>query len=147
MLLLKSGVEPCLITHAERQTQFEQAIALEGNADPSTFEESVLQAAALEINIPAFSDGRGLSIARYLRVNSRYEGILRATGNVIPDQLQALFQLGFDEVLVGDVNLAKHGEQDWREANDWFIKNQPLLPAYHESGGDQQSIWRARTAS
>lgn len=146
MLLLKPGVEPIVILHAERQAQFEQAIALDGNTDPLTLGEDVLEADAIEINIPAFSDGRGLSIARYLRLNKGYSELLRATGNVLPDQLQSLFQLGFDEVLIGDVNLAKHSEQDWREASDRFVKNQPLLPAYHEAG-DQKSIWKTRSLS
>lgn len=147
MLLLKRGVEPTVIAHAERQAQFEKAMSIDASADPLAFDDDVLKVDAIEIDIPDFSDGRGLSIARYLRLNRRYTGLLRATGNVIPDQLQSLFQLGFDEVLIGDVNLAKHSDQDWRAANDWFVKNQPLLPAYHESGADAESIWRRRTAS
>lgn len=147
MLLLKSGADPVVISHALRQAQFEQACAVDGNADPAAFDRAVLKADTIEIDIPAFSDGRGLSIARYLRLNKKYRGLLRATGNVIPDQLQSLFQLGFDEVLIGDVNLAKHSEADWREANDFFIKNQPLLPAYQESDSAQPSIWHRRAVA
>lgn len=146
MLLLKSGTEAVVVSHAERQAQFEGSAAIDGNTDPETLESTVLSASAIEINIPAFNDGRGLSVARYLRLNKKYSGLLRATGNILPDQLQSLFQLGFDEVLIGDVNLARHSEQDWVEANNWFEKSQPQLPAYQESAGnDLQSIWRKRS--
>lgn len=146
MLLLKPGAEAVVLTHAERQSQFEQAVAIDGNTDPESLADDVICADVIEINIPAFSDGRGLSIARYLRLNKRYSGLLRVTGNVIPDQLQSLFQLGFDEVMIGDVNLARHSEQDWRDASASFTKNQSLLPNYQESlGGNSPSIWRQRT--
>jgi len=44
---------------------------------------------------PAFNDGRAYSIARSLR-EMGYRGELRATGNVLPDQLQFMLQVGFD---------------------------------------------------
>ena len=44
---------------------------------------------------PAFNDGRAYSIARQLR-QMGYRGELRATGNVLPDQLQLMLQVGFD---------------------------------------------------
>ena len=50
---------------------------------------------------PAFNDGRAYSIARALR-EMGYRGELRATGNVLPDQLQFMLQVGFDAFAIGD---------------------------------------------
>ena len=49
----------------------------------------------VEVNFPAFTDGRGNSAARILR-ESGYTGELRAVGDVIVDQLPALRRSGFD---------------------------------------------------
>jgi uncharacterized protein (DUF934 family) len=53
------------------------------------------------LNFPAFSDGRAYSIARQLRLEG-FAGELRATGNVLPDQLQFMLQVGFDSAEVND---------------------------------------------
>ena len=50
---------------------------------------------------PAFADGRSYSIARQIR-NRGYKGELRASGNVLPDQLQMMLQVGFSSFDVSD---------------------------------------------
>lgn len=145
MLLLKASEQASAVSHAERQLMFEGALAIDGSIDIDSIDDNALTASAIEINIPAFSDGRGFSVARHLRVNRKYAGILRATGNVLPDQLQSLFQLGFSEVLVGDVNLARHSRQDWLDANESILREQGLLPSYQEPAFVAQgSIWIRR---
>ncbi|NBC88447.1 MAG: DUF934 domain-containing protein [Alphaproteobacteria bacterium] len=51
--------------------------------------------ALVEINFPAFTDGRGLSAARILR-EAGYTGELRAVGDVLVDQLSHMRRCGFD---------------------------------------------------
>ena len=70
------------------------------------------QIALLVLAFPAFSDGRSYSIARALRLNG-YRGELRAEGNVLPDQLQFMKQVGFDSFLVTD----RFPLQDWQAAS------------------------------
>ena len=142
LLLSNDSVTP--ISHADRQLQFEQSVALDGATDPTTLTDAVVASPAIEINLPAFNDGRGFSLARYLRLNKKYTGVLRATGNMLPDQLQAIIQLGFDEVLVGDVNLARHSEQDWLGAHRRLTDLSASLPAYVENENGRQSIWSGR---
>ena len=50
---------------------------------------------------PAFADGRSYSIARQIR-NLGYKGELRASGNVLPDQLQMMLQVGFSSFDVSE---------------------------------------------
>ncbi len=54
------------------------------------------------VNFPAFTDGRGYSIARQLRSNLEYTGELRAIGNVLRDQLQFYRRCGFDSFAFAD---------------------------------------------
>jgi uncharacterized protein (DUF934 family) len=49
----------------------------------------------IEINFPAFTDGRGYSAARILREQG-YDGELRATGAVLVDQIGHMVRCGFD---------------------------------------------------
>jgi len=59
------------------------------------------QIALMVLPFPAFSDGRSYSIARGLRLDG-YRGELRAEGNILPDQLQYMRQVGFDSFVVTD---------------------------------------------
>jgi uncharacterized protein (DUF934 family) len=53
------------------------------------------------LSFPSFTDGRAYSIARQLR-EMGFAGELRAAGNVLPDQLQFMRQVGFDAFEVSD---------------------------------------------
>lgn len=54
--------------------------------------------AALSIAFPAFSDGRGFTLARRLRSEFGFAGAIIATGDVIPDQADYLRRCGFSHV-------------------------------------------------
>jgi len=49
----------------------------------------------IEIDFPAYTDGRGYSAARILR-EAGYDGELRAVGDVLIDQLSHMRRCGFD---------------------------------------------------
>ncbi|MEO0699943.1 MAG: DUF934 domain-containing protein, partial [Pseudomonadota bacterium] len=51
--------------------------------------------ALVEVNFPAYTDGRGYSAARILR-EAGYTGELRAVGDVLIDQLSHMRRSGFD---------------------------------------------------
>ena len=48
------------------------------------------------IDFPKFTDGRGYSIAWRVRNHYKYNGELRAVGNVLVDQLFFMLRVGFD---------------------------------------------------
>ncbi|HYP57184.1 MAG TPA: DUF934 domain-containing protein [Beijerinckia sp.] len=54
------------------------------------------------INFPKFTDGRGYSMAREIRDYYGYKGELRATGDILFDQLQYLARCGFDAFEITD---------------------------------------------
>lgn len=57
--------------------------------------------ALIVLSFPAFTDGRAYSLARQLRLDG-YRGELRASGNILPDQLQFMLQVGIESFEVPD---------------------------------------------
>lgn len=58
---------------------------------------------ALELIVlafPAFNDGRSYSKAALLRTRHGFAGSLRASGDILPDQLAHMLRTGFDELEV-----------------------------------------------
>jgi uncharacterized protein (DUF934 family) len=55
----------------------------------------------IALPFPAFNDGRAYSIGRQIR-EMGFRGELRATGNVLPDQMQFMLQVGFDAFEIGE---------------------------------------------
>lgn len=74
--------------------------------------------ALVAVSFPAFSDGRGFSIAKALR-NAGYTGTLRANGPLIPDQFAYALACGFDEVELPEASAARQSPEQWRRAARW----------------------------
>lgn len=72
---------------------------------------------AIAIAFPAFTDGRGFSVAAALR-RASYTGRLRASGELIPEQFPFALDCGFDEVEISDERLARQPVAEWLVALD-----------------------------
>ena len=72
-----------------------QAVRIEPGDDTRELLPHLQRLALVEVNFPAFGDGRGYSSARMLR-EAGYEGELRAVGDVLVDQLAYMRRCGFD---------------------------------------------------
>jgi uncharacterized protein (DUF934 family) len=69
------------------------------------------QMSLVALAFPAFSDGRSFSKGELLRSRYRFEGAVRATGQVLVDQLPHMLRLGFDEFEVSNPVLLKRLEE------------------------------------
>ena len=77
---------------------------LANNANP--FELALEGVDRIDLNFPKFSDGRAFSQAFLLRRRLGFKGEIRATGDVLVDQLAQMERSGFDvAVLRADQNL------------------------------------------
>lgn len=63
---------------------------------------------------PAFSDGRSFSKAELLRSRHGFKGAIRATGDVLADQLPHMLRVGFDEFEISNPVLLKRLENGER---------------------------------
>jgi uncharacterized protein (DUF934 family) len=87
----------------------------------------------VEVNFPAFTDGRGYSAARILR-EAGYAGELRAVGAVFVDQLGHLRRCGFD-------SFAPEREIDPADAEAAFGR---WPEVYQATGDGRPAIWARR---
>lgn len=69
-------------------------LVLANDVDPRTLDLSSIT--RIDLQFPAFTDGRAYSQAFLLRRRLRFEGELRATGDVLIDQLVQMQRTGFD---------------------------------------------------
>ena len=80
-------------------------IELANDANP--FELALENVDRIELNFPKFSDGRAFSQAFLLRRRLGFKGEIRATGDVLVDQLAQMERSGFDvAVLRADQDMA-----------------------------------------
>lgn len=94
------------------------AVDLASSADPLTLAEHLGDIPMVRVDFPAFSDGRGFTIARRLRLMG-FTGRLRARGHVIADQYAMARRAGFDEVEISTDLAARQPEDQWRARADW----------------------------
>ncbi|MER9297529.1 DUF934 domain-containing protein [Mesorhizobium sp. M0621] len=68
------------------------------------------QLSLVALAFPVFSDGRSFSKGELLRGRYHFEGAVRATGQVLVDQLPHMLRLGFDEFEISNPVLLKRLE-------------------------------------
>jgi uncharacterized protein (DUF934 family) len=71
------------------------AVRLEPDEDARALIPHLGQLALIDVSFPKYRDGRGYSAARILR-EAGYEGELRASGDVLVDQVPFMRRCGFD---------------------------------------------------
>lgn len=86
-------------------TAGQNVIELANDADP--FQVSLEGVDRIDLNFPKFTDGRAFSQAFLLRRRLGFKGEIRATGDVLVDQLAQMERSGFDvAVLRADQDMA-----------------------------------------
>ena len=86
-------------------TSGQNALEIANTADPRTV--SLEGVERIDLNFPKFTDGRAYSQAFLLRRRLGFKGEIRATGDVLIDQLVQMQRAGFDSaVLRADQDVA-----------------------------------------
>ena len=87
--------DPAVTVDAFGQQTNAAAVRLEPGDEPRDLLPYLDRIKLVEVNFPAFTEGRGYSSARILR-EAGFTGELRAVGDITVDQLSALRRCGFD---------------------------------------------------
>ena len=77
-------------------------VLLEPGDDPASLAADLPDLGLVAVRFPAFTDGRGYSIARLLRQRYGFRGELRAVGDVLRDQIFLMARCGFDAFALRD---------------------------------------------
>ncbi len=111
-------------------------VVIPNNADERALAPYFAQVALVVVNFPAFTDGRSYSQARQLRLDG-YRGEIRATGNILPDQLQFMLQVGVDSFEVSE----RFALEDWQKAAQQMQLTYQL--GYNRAGVERE-VWSQR---
>ncbi len=111
-------------------------VVIPNNADEKALAPYFSQVSLVVVNFPAFTDGRSYSQARQLRLDG-YRGEIRATGNILPDQLQFMLQVGVDSFEVGD----RFTLEEWQKAAQHMHLTYQL--GYNRAGVERE-VWSQR---
>jgi len=109
------------------------AVRIEPGDDAALLIPHLARLRLVEVNFPAWTDGRGYSAARTLR-EAGYAGELRAVGDVLIDQLGQMRRCGFD-------SFAPQKELDADDAAAAFAR---WPQVYQQTGDGRPAIWALR---
>lgn len=101
------------------EAQGANVLQLTNDADPLAV--SVEGVDRIELNFPKFTDGRAYSQAMLLRRRLAFRGDIRATGDVLIDQLVQMQRTGFSSAVL-------RADKDVAEAKRQFER----FPAYYQ---------------
>ena len=102
------------------------AVALDAGADLEDYAGDLANLPLIAVEFPAFTDGRGYSLARLLKERYNYKGEIRAIGDVLIDQLHFMKRCGFDTFLLKD------GLDGEKALNYFATFSDPYQTAYDE---------------
>jgi len=121
-------------------------VALAAGETPEAIAADLDRLDLVALEFPKFNDGRAYSAARLLRERHGFAGELRATGNVLSDQLAFMLRCGFDAFEAADERL----QQRWHEASGRYRAHyQPAgrstrtIPALRGRSGPAPAVARA----
>lgn len=97
-------------------------IFLDNDQPPGCLEEDIDRFDLVVLDFPKFTDGRAYSQVRLLRERLGFSGAIRATGQVLRDQLSLMLRCGFDEFEMADDDAV----ESWaRAAHEISVRYQP----------------------
>ncbi|MEM5421019.1 DUF934 domain-containing protein [Paraburkholderia ferrariae] len=106
-------------------------LILANDADPLAYAIEIAAASRVELQFPSFTDGRAYSQAYLIRRRLGFEGDLRATGEVLVDQLLQMERMGFSSaVLSADVSMAD------------ALRQLERFPAFYQGDALREAPWR-----
>lgn len=74
----------------------------------------------IDLHFPKFSDGRAFTQAFLLRRRLSFTGDIRATGDVLIDQLQQMQRSGFSQAVLRADQDIEHGQQQLARYSDFY---------------------------
>ena len=110
-------------------------VALDPDHHAEDIADDLEHFAVVALDFPVFRDGRAYSTARLLRDRYDYKGEIRATGDVLRDQIFYMYRCGFDAFEVR----ADRSIEDALKAFDEFTV------LYQPATDEELPLWRRRS--
>lgn len=120
--------DPAVTVDAFADQSNATAVRIEPGDDARALLPHLDRIALVEVNFPAYTDGRGYSAARILREHG-YDGELRAVGDVLLDQLSHMRRCGFDSFAPNQAISSEAAEKAFATWPDVYQKTVDGRPA------------------
>lgn len=98
----------------------ERVASLANDDDPLTLKERLAELDRIELHFPHFTDGRAYSQAYLLRRRLGFRGDLRATGDVLIDQLVQMERTGFSSAVLKEGLDAADAERQFARFSGYY---------------------------
>lgn len=100
---------------AQRDAGQELGVLISNTLPISELEPFLNRLSLVAIAFPAFADGRGFSLAKAIR-RAGFEGTLRASGPLIPDQFDYALACDFDQIELPEASAGRQSVEQWQQA-------------------------------
>jgi uncharacterized protein (DUF934 family) len=95
-------------------------LKIANDSDVASHNADLAHAEVVELNFPAFTDGRAFSQAVQLRKRLKFKGDIRATGDVLIDQLVQMQRSGFTSAVLREDQSIEHGKKLLAHYRDFY---------------------------
>ena len=109
-----------IIAAHEHQPSPEGLKVIELPNDANPFELDLAGVDRIDLQFPKFTDGRAFSQARLLRGRLKFAGELRATGDVLIDQLVQMARSGFTSAVLAEGVNAEAAERQFARYSAFY---------------------------
>lgn len=107
-----------LIAAGSTATDGANVLVLPNDADP--MEVSLEGVDRIELDFPKFTDGRAFSQAYLLRRRRKFTGDIRATGDVLIDQLVQMYRTGFSSAVLKEGKDAAEAQRQFARYPEFY---------------------------
>ena len=109
----------------------QKVIELANDTDPFTLDLAGVD--RIDLNFPKFTDGRAFSQARLLRQRLKFTGEIRATGDVLIDQLVQMARCGFDVAVLKEGVDAADAQRQFDRFDAFYQGDVSHLPHFRQA--------------
>ena len=105
-------------------------LKISNDSDVAAHRTELAHSEIVELHFPAFTDGRAFSQAIQLRQRLGFKGDIRATGDVLIDQLVQMQRSGFTSAVLREDQSTDHGKKLLAHYSDFYqgdVSNQPAF--------------------
>ena len=124
-------IAPRAVNTPQNELNYAQnALKIANDRDVAAHMQELSRAEVVELHFPTFSDGRAFSQAMQLRKRLGFKGDIRATGDVLIDQLVQMQRSGFTSAMLREDQSLEHANKLLSHDKDFYqgdVSNQPAF--------------------
>jgi uncharacterized protein (DUF934 family) len=127
---MKSTIELIASCSVNTRSDAQNTLKITNDSNVQALSQEIASAEVIELNFPAFTDGRAFSQAVQLRKRLNFQGDIRATGDVLIDQLVQMQRSGFSSAVLREDQSLEHGTKLLSHYKDFYQGDVAHLPAF-----------------